>query len=180
MPSVAGSASPSADDAQDPSVIEREGARVLLFDGDDRLLLLRGHDPHVVSRSWWFTPGGGVEAGESHRAAASRELLEETGFAVAEEALVGPVWERIAVFDFMSRPYVQHELFYVARLADAVDTGLRSWTVAERDTVDEVAWVTHHELRHAGIEVFPVELTEVWHGLHHWDGQLRHLGRAEE
>ena len=29
--------------------------------------------------SWWFTPGGGLDPGESHRDGAVRELFEETG-----------------------------------------------------------------------------------------------------
>ncbi|MFI5286151.1 MAG: NUDIX domain-containing protein [Candidatus Dormibacteria bacterium] len=33
-------------------------------------------------RSYWLVPGGGVDAGETMVAAATRELLEETGYAV--------------------------------------------------------------------------------------------------
>ena len=41
----------------------REAARVLLFDDTGRVLLAMGHDEDQPERSWWFTIGGGIEAG---------------------------------------------------------------------------------------------------------------------
>ncbi len=41
---------------------------------------------------WWYTPGGGVDSGESLRAAAVRELSEEIGMQITETDLEGPVW----------------------------------------------------------------------------------------
>jgi 8-oxo-dGTP diphosphatase len=72
---------------------------VVLLDGDEVLLVERARPP---SAGRWTVPGGGVEAGESMRAAAARELREETGL----EATLGPiveVLERI-VADERGRP----------------------------------------------------------------------------
>jgi 8-oxo-dGTP pyrophosphatase MutT (NUDIX family) len=52
------------------------GARMALLDGD-RVLLVR----HTYVPGWQF-PGGGVEPFETSEAAAVRETLEETGYAV--------------------------------------------------------------------------------------------------
>lgn len=42
---------------------------------------------YVRHRALWELPGGGIEAGETPRAAAVRELWEETGQRVGEDAL---------------------------------------------------------------------------------------------
>src|SRR5580658_3854055 len=57
-------------------------AGVIVTDGQ-RLLL-----GHATRSPRWDIPKGGVEPGEDFAAAASRELLEETGLAVPEAALV--------------------------------------------------------------------------------------------
>ena len=63
----------------------RNIARALVFDPEDRLLLIAyeavrpipGRDP--ADRRFWFMPGGGLEPGESHVEACRRELEEEIG-----------------------------------------------------------------------------------------------------
>jgi len=159
------------------TAIAREAARVLLFDGDGRVLLLRGHDPHQPARSWWFTPGGGLDGSESHRDAARRELLEETGYDVPDSQLQGPVWERTAVFDFMEQPYVQHEQFFVARIDATGPTVERVLTDAELQTLDDLRWFTPAQVLSLDIEVFPTTLGRLLATVSPWDGTLRHLGR---
>jgi len=154
----------------------REAARILLFDDDGRLFLLRGHDPCLPERSWWFTPGGGLHDGESPREAAAREVREETGYAVPPEALTGPVWERTAVFDFMQNPYVQHEQFFLAKASDAVDRHAVIRTEAEQDTIEGNGWHTVEDIRGFDIEVFPLTLADLLSTVLPWDGELRHLG----
>jgi len=100
-------------------LIERDAARVLLLDRDGRLLLLRCQEPGA-DRSFWITPGGGLEAGESHEQAALRELYEETGLSGVE---LGPcVWTRTHTFPWLGRTYRQRERFYLVRIdTHAVD-----------------------------------------------------------
>ncbi len=95
-------------------VLSRTAARVLLLDGDDRVLLLSGTDPKVGSR-WWITPGGGVEGGETLPDAARRELAEETGLLLGADDLVGPIWRRVARFTFTGIDYEQTEFYFAAR-----------------------------------------------------------------
>ena len=177
MPSVAG----NQPDAGVPARIERYGARVLLLDDEGRLLLVRGHDPHQPERSFWFTPGGGIEPGEGVREAAVRELAEETGYVLEPHELQGPVWRRTAVFDFASRPYTQHEEIFVGRLADAErrDRTEAVFTQDEEEALDEVAWLSNAEVRAESREVFPDVLRQPW-AFANWDGVTSDLGTVDE
>ncbi len=66
----------------------RRGAIVLVRDGAGRVLLqLRDRRAGVAYAGYWAMFGGGVEAGETLRAAALRELAEETGLRPEPAAL---------------------------------------------------------------------------------------------
>jgi 8-oxo-dGTP pyrophosphatase MutT (NUDIX family) len=58
------------------------GATVLVFDNENRLLLLKRADNRC-----WGPPGGAVEPGELVEEAARRETFEETGLEIGEMSL---------------------------------------------------------------------------------------------
>jgi 8-oxo-dGTP pyrophosphatase MutT (NUDIX family) len=72
-----------------------DGCRVLAFDADDRVLLVR----HAYGSGRWMLPGGGLGRGEDPLAAARREFAEEVGctltaarvLEVLEEPLSGAI-----------------------------------------------------------------------------------------
>jgi 8-oxo-dGTP diphosphatase len=64
------------------------GVGVVVLEGDRVLLIKRGKPPKLGE---WSLPGGHVEPGESLKAAAQREVEEETGLGVAVQALVDVV-----------------------------------------------------------------------------------------
>lgn len=164
-------------------VRSRRAARVVLLDGAGRVLLVRGHDADQPERSWWFTVGGGIDAGESDVEAAVREVREETGIVLAPADVVGPVLTRTGVFRFFRETCRQHEVFFVAHVAGtaghAVDTS--GWTPAERDVLDELAWMTSDELRSQRVEYFPRALPDLVEQVAAgWDGTVRHLGEEDD
>lgn len=59
-------------------------ADVVVIRGDRVLLIQRADEPH---RGSWALPGGFVDQGEASRAAAARELAEETGIVAMPEEL---------------------------------------------------------------------------------------------
>ncbi|MCB7137620.1 NUDIX hydrolase [Cellulosimicrobium marinum] len=169
----------------DDGLYFRRGARVLLLDDADRLLLVRGHDVDQPERSWWFTVGGGIDDGEDDLAAAVREVREETGIELDPAAVVGPVYTRSAIFDFSRQHCRQDEVIYLARLHGAVlaghDLSREGWTDVELDVVDEVRWWDLDALARVEIEVFPDGLADLVRPLlGGWDGTTRHLGLARE
>lgn len=186
-PSVAGSESAPL---EEPALgadgrLHRRGARVLLVDLTrplPRLLMMLGHDPDVPTRGFWFTPGGGIELGESSREAAVRELAEETGYVLETHELRGPVWTRTAVFDFASLPYSQTEDIFVADLADAEarERTVEAWTAQELESIDQVSWLSLDELRADSREVFPARLLEEWDVFLEWDGVTKDFGEVDE
>lgn len=126
--------------------VPRRAARVLLVDGQARVLLFRGWDPARPEHRYWFTPGGGLDDdAEPPAAAAARELYEETGLQVTPDQLGPPVWREITEFPFDGVWYRQTQEFFLVRVPEwsVVTTGFNE---VERNSIDTYRWWSIHEL----------------------------------
>ena len=75
---------------------------VICFRDDDVLLIKRGTAPR---KGEWSIPGGRIEAGESERDAALRELFEETGIMAALESKVATIDAQFEEFNYRLHDY---------------------------------------------------------------------------
>jgi 8-oxo-dGTP pyrophosphatase MutT (NUDIX family) len=139
------------------TVIDRRAARVLLVDAAGRTLLLHGGDPARPGQRWWFTPGGGLDDGETAAQGAARELLEETGLRVEPSDLGSPIWHEVAEFSYSGRQYRQDQDFFLLRVAEwQVDTA--GMDADEQETITEHRWWSAAEIEGSDEQIFPDDL----------------------
>ncbi|MFS3128208.1 NUDIX hydrolase [Nocardioides sp. Bht2] len=138
----------------------RSTVRVLVIDDADRVLLFRDSDPGTGA-TWWITPGGGIDAGESDLVAVQRELAEETGLVVNAGQVVGPLAARRVWHGYSDVVVDQHDTFYAVRTA-AFEIDTSGHTEEEKLTLQESRWWSRTDLAGAaaaGEVVWPVDLT---------------------
>ncbi|HVU78030.1 MAG TPA: NUDIX domain-containing protein [Gaiellaceae bacterium] len=132
----------------------REAARAVVLDADDRVLLVQYRRP-VGDDTWWGTPGGGLDPGESHEEALRRELREEVGL---HEFELGPaLWEHVGEFPWQRVLYRQRNSTYLVRVhahepAATIDL--------DAEGVADVRWWTQEELRASRESFAPSDLPE--------------------
>ncbi|MEU6247009.1 NUDIX domain-containing protein [Glycomyces sp. NPDC047010] len=135
-------------------LVRRRCARVLLVDGDDRVLLFRSTDYMGPGVEYYVTPGGGLDAGESLEAGAVREVFEETGLRL--DGPLGPVVaETAGTWSDSPELVVESEdAYFFVRTAhfEPVRDGLEA---IEREEFTEAVWLTVPEVTRIDALVFP-------------------------
>ena len=138
----------------------RRAARVVLV-ADGRVLLQHGFDPgRPEAGSWWLTPGGGLNDGESVEDGAVREVLEETGLRLSPAQLGPVIATRVASFEFEHRRFRQSESFFTVNV-EAFTPQHHGWDEVEQRALLDHRWWTVDELRTTDETVYPSELADL-------------------
>ncbi len=133
--------------------MNRRASRLVVADGDGRILLLQYEDDHGP---WWGTPGGGVETGESFEDAARREAGEELGLIAP---VLEPLWDLHAEFEAGDVLRRQQERYFLIRTAESELTLGES--VREAHAIEGILaarWWRLEELLTTNERVFPEDL----------------------
>jgi 8-oxo-dGTP pyrophosphatase MutT (NUDIX family) len=120
---------------------------------DGAVLAVRFGEP---DRVFYRPPGGGIEFGEQSREAACREAVEELGYPVRAERLLGVV-ENLFVYEGRTR----HEIIFhwLLHFEDPTLYDRHEFKVEEMDGNRYVAhWVQDGDLAARGIRLVPREL----------------------
>ena len=141
-------------------VLRRPAARVVLFDRQGRLFMMRASDPaDPYKPAWWEIPGGGVDRGEDMAAAARRELYEETGF---HQVTMGPcIWTQYVEFDFGGLHFESDEMIFLATAeGDDLEWQPQKLEALEAAAFEGARWWDPQELLTSSEPVLPARLRE--------------------
>lgn len=130
----------------------RQAGRAILRDKDGRVLLIHFVLPNMT---FWATPGGGMEEGETPLAAAIREVREELGI---EVTLEGPVHKAVGIFEFEGTLIENTDHFFTGRW-DGIPR-LVGATETESAALQEVRWWTLDEIERTHDAIFPRDLAQ--------------------
>lgn len=134
----------------------RIGARVLLLDAHDRVLLIHACDPHDRGHHWWELPGGGLDEGEKPEDAALREVAEETGIVIP--SLGHKLWIRESRFHYKGRDHHREDHVFLGRITDTAPKVALKPTENEKAGLIERRWWSAAELRQCTDKLLPAQL----------------------
>lgn len=143
----------------------RNSVKILLLNDNNELLLMSSHNPSNKSITgeyhgrYWSLIGGAIEAKESLKEAAAREIYEETGIQWKEIEFGPIVW--YGEFDLILHDTPTHikQTFIVAKTKQK-NLSLSHLTEFEKNVVKELAWFSLEKIQNCSEVVYPVVLPE--------------------
>jgi len=139
-----------------PGRTPRPAARILLVDGENRVLMFRFTPDDRPPL--WCTPGGAVDPGESYAAAARRELWEEVGL----DMDCGPeVARRVVDFRTFEGTEVTADERYFRVDVETCDVAAGGLTDQERKLLVGHRWFSRNDIVGHDEVIYPADLVEL-------------------
>ncbi|UOX88378.1 NUDIX domain-containing protein [Amycolatopsis sp. FBCC-B4732] len=143
--------------ASEPAL--RVGARILLLNRDDEVLLIHARDPDAPAHRWWELPGGGQEPGEKLEDTARREIAEETGLVL--DKIGRKLWTRESRFSYRGREHHRLDHVYLARTDDTAPRIATRYSTNERAGLIERRWWPAAVVSECRDKLLPAELPDL-------------------
>ena len=138
----------------------RVAARLLLRNPDGAVLLFPYRPPAMGGRiAYWFTPGGGVHAGESLADAACRECREETGYPLADPG--EPLARRQFAMRLPDGGEVWADEHYFHVRVGRIALQQQGWSAQEQASMGPGRWFDAAALAASAQPVFPEHLQAI-------------------
>lgn len=136
-----------------------QSIRILLFNPANALLFMGAEDKKLTGADgnkghFWFLVGGTLEAGETFRSAAQRELTEETGLTDADVIWGAEIAEGVVHLKKNGQPLDIYQRFIVAKTEkNAVRlNNLDAW---EQNAVKGLRWFSSEDIQTSKETIYP-------------------------
>lgn len=135
----------------------RKSSRAIVLNMQNQIFLFRyTFDFFAEKQSVWITPGGGLEEGENFEDALKRELFEELGIELKEQAPL--VFFRTPLYELKNGETVRSEERFYLVYCDEASFSYDCWSENETKRMSAGKWWSVEEIRESGEKFFSEDI----------------------